>query len=725
MHRTLTVPALSITKKWIALPTALLVVSLALISTTYAAPGDPLTELDFNLTAENSLATGITWDGTHFFVVDQGSDRAHAYTADGTPDTSRSFDLHSGNSHPTGITWDGTHFFVVDRNDTYVYAYTADGTSDTSRSFDLDSGNTDPNGITWTGTHFFVTNSPDDTTANDGLYPYTSTGSSGNPLSLSANNSESQGIAWDGFYLKVAENTGRIYTYSSSSGYNVGNHSGVVSSRGVTIANGILYVTTVNTVVAIEGAGYVAAPSAPTSMAIARSADYTTATVRWEVYDAVIAYEIERLAAVQVDIADASRIEYGDPTLYMIDASSATSTEEYVDSTVMAHRTYQYRIRARGTLLNSWSPWTEYVFSGAKPGVDLPAPGNLALARDGESVTASWSAPPGDLDGYNLQRQELIVAEGSTFFGNVVNLPVATTSLPVATTSLPVATTSLPIATTSLPVATTTYTDNTIIPDLVYEYRVAAVKDDQVGTYTEWFRVGPVNTSLGAAPSNLGVAETGRRIFDARYEFWLKWDPVGRADDYEVQVTSFALASGSQATEEYVVTDATFFHTAYGRSAIRVRGRKLDSEVCGSAADDRCLTTWTAWADVRFTPAVPIEAPALTDPTTDEKTMELRAALADVITAGLDPIGSEVSAALVMEFVVLVAASFLAVTVVALTWRRGMAPLGAGMAAAISIMVLLVGHRLLGTSIAWVIAAEAAVVVAGLTALVRQFGIFR
>ena len=184
-------------------------------------------------------------------------------------------------------------------------------------------------------------------------------------------------------------------------------------------------------------------------------------------------------------------------------------------------------------------------------------------------------------------------------------------------------------------------------------------------------------------------------------------------------------ASGKTWTEEYVVTDATFFHTAYGRSAIRVRGRKLDSEVCGSAADDRCLTTWTAWADVRFTPAVPIEAPALTDPTTDEKTMELRAALADVITAGLDPIGSEVSAALVMEFVVLVAASFLAVTVVALTWRRGMAPLGAGMAAAISIMVLLVGHRLLGTSIAWVIAAEAAVVVAGLTALVRQFGIFR
>ena len=53
-----------------------------------------------------------------------------------------------------------------------------------------------------------------------------------------------------------------------------------------------------------------------------------------------------------------------------------------------------------------------------------------------------------------------------------------------------------------------------------------------------------------------------------------------------------------------------------------------------------------------------------------------------------------------------------------------MAPLGVGMGAAILILVLFTGYRLLGTPLAWAVAAQALVAVAGLYALVRQTGVF-
>ncbi|MES2668196.1 MAG: hypothetical protein V4644_00680, partial [Patescibacteria group bacterium] len=50
--------------------------------------------------------------------------------------TGTSFDTNfSGNSTPRGITWDGTHFWVVDISDDEVYKYTAAGTY-TGTSFD-------------------------------------------------------------------------------------------------------------------------------------------------------------------------------------------------------------------------------------------------------------------------------------------------------------------------------------------------------------------------------------------------------------------------------------------------------------------------------------------------------------------------------------------------------------------------------------------------------------
>ena len=84
------------------------------------------------------------------------------------------------------------------------------------------------------------------------------------------------------------------------------------------------------------------------------------------------------------------------------------------------------------------------------------------------------------------------------------------------------------------------------------------------------------------------------------------------------------VANGGSSLEEHIVTDPSYFRTSYGRVGIRVRGRKLDAEICSSAADDRCLTKWTKWADVRFTPVETVETPDLVDDTADASIMKLR-----------------------------------------------------------------------------------------------------
>ena len=401
-------------------------------------------------------------------------------------------------------------------------------------------------------------------------------------------------------------------------------------------------------------------------------------------------------------MADASRIEYGDPVTFNINGTAA-GVDEYEDATVEAHRTYQFRVRARGAGVTAWSPWTEYVFSGAKPEVDLPAPANLELTRDTGSIIASWAAPPGDLDNYTLQRQELIVAQGSTFFGNVITLA----------------------GDSWLPGDSTMYTDSSILPTQIYEYRIAAVLDDQVGIYSDWFRIGPQITDLGVAPQNFRVLASGNRILDERREFWMAWDPVSGSDDYEVQLLVFDFLTGGQSIEQHIVTDPTFFHTSYGRVGLRVRGRKLDADICSTSPDNRCLSNWTGWYEVKFAPTATIPLPDLPDDTEDTSIMELREDVADVIEAALEPAGATVNPNHVIQFAILVLAFGSAVLSIALNWRRGMAPLGAGMAASIAILILFVGYRLLGIPVGWPIAAQFVVGVLGVVALVRQTGVFR
>ena len=449
----------------------------------------------------------------------------------------------------------------------------------------------------------------------------------------------------------------------------------------------------------------VAEPSTPSSVTISRTSDYETATVSWSLYEPVVSYEIERLTAVTVQVGGSARIEYGDPVTYTI-AGTQAGISEFEDGTVEGLKTYQYRIRAKGSASNSWSDWTDYVFTGAKPeALDLEAPPNFTLSRDADSVIASWSVPTGDFNNYTLQRQELVVVEGSTFFANISTLAAAGESW--------------------LPSTSTMYEDESILPAQTYEYRIAAVQNDLVGAYSDWFRVSPLVTTLGAAPAEFHFLNNMDTLLSDRREFWMAWDEAPGAEDYEVQVLVYDVQTAGQSMTQNIVTDPTYFTTSYGRVDIRTRGRKLDTDLCSTAPDSRCLTEWTGWWTIPFTPMVEIESPTLADDAADTSIMELRTDTIELIESMFEPSGAAVNGSVVLAFVVVLMGLIMGSISVVLAWRRGMAPLGVGMGCAILILILFTGYRLYGTPVAWPVAVQAVVAVTGLYAIVRQTGVFK
>ena len=717
---------------------------------TYTTGGTHSSAQDFTLATANSNPVGITWDGVFLRVVDNGNDKVYTYDKDGTYYSDQDFDL--ANDYPSGIAWDGSYLRVADYNDDAVDTYeglpvgpfTNEGVPDTIQLGDLAAASiTTIDGWKCAGSSSGVDVAVNNVNATIHGFCARESGAAGMEVEVHlASTSEYADLhalaeaTGEWYFSRSGDLVGIDYRIYDDSATTDGDIAFTESAGGLVDSNRLGFATKAKAVIDTDcqetsGGGFACSltffqwlsdgdtgvlvfaltdentigaadtPSSPESVTASRSEDYGTTTLAWTLYDAVTRYEIERLTAVQVSVVDASRIEYGDPVTFTITGTQA-GVSSYVDSTVQAHRTYQYRLRARGAGGDAWSDWSAFIYSGARPKVDIPKPGNFVLTRDSDSIVASWSAPTGDFDNYTLQRQDLLVVEGSTFFANIVTLA--------------------PDGEDWIPGADTTYTDSSILPAQTYEYRVAAVKDDQVGAYTDWFRVGPILTTLGAAPLNFHRDESRDTTRDDRGEFWMDWDDVPGADDYEVQVLVYEVSTGRQSMKVRYVSDSTYFETAYGRVEIRVRGRKLDADLCAGAADDRCLTEWTSWNVVRFTPTVTTEAPPMVDASADASLMGLRAETAAVISSVFDPAGTTVDTSLVLQLGVITLALVAGGVSIALGWRRGMAPLGVGMGVAITILILFVGYRLFGTPVAWPVAAQAAVAVAGIFAVVRQTG---
>ena len=728
------------------------------------------TSLDFSLTAANGNASGITWDGTYFRVTDSTDDKVYTYTASGVHTPGLDFNLVAENSNAYGITWDGTFLRVADGTDDKIYTYeglTVDVTDNFGIADDVD---------------YFATVSSSVSAYGDWKCIRSQTGET-----VTVNNAS---LTFHGFCAQVSEDNGMevevhlsasatyadLTRFASVTGewwlmetgiparYDLRIYSDLASEASdtegdmafteeitpleesdrlgfTTMARSVTdddcaetadkegyacsraYLTSLSTTedaVWVFGVSdgnnfrFAETPTIPESVSVSRNTAFTEVTVSWDLYDAVTVYEINRLTAVVVGVGSASRIEYGEPVTYVVQGTQA-GISEYVDSTIQAHRTYQYRIRARGAADTAWTAWTAFVFSGAEPTVDLPAPRNVSLSRDPTSITVSWVEPPGNIDHYTVQRQELTEEGNTTFFANIVTLA--------------------PEGEDWIPNTSTLYNDSSIKSSGVYEYRVAAVADDQIGIYSDWFRSVPVSADLGDAPENLRIT-TPNRMAD-RLEVWFAWDAVASADDYELEVVAFSDMTGRRSLTRYFLTDTSYFQTSFGRVGVRVRGRQLDAVGCSSAADDRCLTKWTSWYQLPFTPDAPVAPPPVVVVEESEEdvgvseedvsVLEFRRNVEEVWTVMFEAFGrTDVDGATVSKFMVALGAVVLGGVSMAVSLPRGnMATLGMGMGTAIFILVLFVGYRLLGTPVAWPIAAQTLIAVIGVVALIRQFGVWR
>ena len=713
----------------------------------YDANGDYVAAGDFALASGNAQPRGITWDGTYRLVVDQNDYKVYAYDANGDHVAAGDFALASGNAEAFGITWDGVYRLVTDWADDKVYAYDANGDHVAAGDFALATGNNNPRGITWDGVYRLVTD-----WADYKVYAYDANGDhvAAGDFALANGNNNPEGITWDGTYRLVgdsaddkvyayegppflfsADDTARDLANNTGAGGNVGmpitatGGSGDVvyslsgtdassfdidSSTGqITLASGV----TITSV----GMTYSVTVTATDANSETATVDVTITVVGANIAPTFAASSVSRSVAENSDAGT----NVGEPvTASDADDDSLTYTLSGPDASLydIGGDTGQITVAA-GTMLDFEADPSDSVTVtatdpyGAEASAmvsisitdvnvagDLGAPPNVQVLRasDNMSVTVSWSEPEEGADTYTVQRQALVVQPSSSFFANTTTVGSGITDL--------------------------SYVDSAILSGRTYEYRVSAVKDEVIGTPSDWFRTTPYETTYGEAPENLRFEDGTER--DERREYWLQWDEVDGSSDYELEVNVSDLGTGEKTKRRgIVVSDATYFYTAYSRAEFRVRGRKQDADLCGSGASDRCYTGWTAWFPVGYTAPVRVELPdaLMTPMPPDAKVTEMRDTMEDLVDLGTGQAGFSVAAAGVLDFIVLAAAVIVGIGAFAAARKRNLGAPGLGVAASLSIMCLWLGYIMIGSPVEWPIIASIVLFVGGALSGLRVIGL--
>jgi len=169
--------------------------------------------LTFDVSLQDTNALGVTWDGTHYWVVGATNDRVYKYDAAGAY-TSTFFSISAQSTSPFDIEWDGTFFWVLDGANNKIWKYNSAGVYQ-SVFFSVNTQATSGwKGVTWDGTFFWVANS------NGNVYKYNSSGVYQSVTFSAASEVTSlQGIAWDGTYFWVADYYQTLYKYNSAGVY--------------------------------------------------------------------------------------------------------------------------------------------------------------------------------------------------------------------------------------------------------------------------------------------------------------------------------------------------------------------------------------------------------------------------------------------------------------------------------------------------------------------------
>ena len=175
---------------------------------------DIYTGTHFDVGAQDGNPYGITWDGTHFWVVGEANRYIYQYNSTGDY-TGTNFGVFAQDSDPYGITWDGADFWVVGAGGDEVYKYTSAGVY-TGTHFDVGAQDGWPCGIAWDGTYFWILGMN-----GDRIYKYTSAGVyTGTYFSVRDEDADPYGIEWDGTHLwVVGSQHNRVYKYTSAGVY--------------------------------------------------------------------------------------------------------------------------------------------------------------------------------------------------------------------------------------------------------------------------------------------------------------------------------------------------------------------------------------------------------------------------------------------------------------------------------------------------------------------------
>ncbi len=189
-----------------------LTLGIPILSKFATAYGWTYSGVHFNIGTEVSDPREITWDGTHFWVLDYGGavygsiGEVYQYTSAGVY-TGVHFAVQD---YPVGITWDGTYFWIVADVSYEVYQYTSAGVY-TGVHWDIGTEDTSPKGITWDGTYFWVISA-----STDEIYKYYSNGIyTGDHFDVALETYSPTGITWDGTYLWILERNRICKHYSN------------------------------------------------------------------------------------------------------------------------------------------------------------------------------------------------------------------------------------------------------------------------------------------------------------------------------------------------------------------------------------------------------------------------------------------------------------------------------------------------------------------------------
>tara|TARA_R110000744_G_scaffold141185_2_gene252559 strand:- start:290 stop:1162 length:873 start_codon:yes stop_codon:yes gene_type:complete len=171
--------------------------------------------LSFSVATQSPNPTGMTWDGSYFWVTGSGTGWINKYSASGVYQGVRFNVSAQMGTNIADLTWDGSAFWVLSPVYDIALKYNASGVYQNTQ-FSVANAYT-PSGITWDGTYFYVINNA----SGYDVYKFNASGvSQGVAFSVAAQTTNPSSITWDGTsFWVLSDYSNEVLKYNSSGVY--------------------------------------------------------------------------------------------------------------------------------------------------------------------------------------------------------------------------------------------------------------------------------------------------------------------------------------------------------------------------------------------------------------------------------------------------------------------------------------------------------------------------